>query len=340
MVFRSAKHWWLRRDADAERLASGDDRDYCEVSHHSSGLPPIREVTVKTFSQARGIRRPGFQLLTLFQPSPALTTTHLDIPCFLPNAHGIHYTVYLPLACLTVFLLLICNIRQPRRYNASSFEDGNASDAGASPLLSPLLLSPAPPTSVQINVRSPVPNSASKFYSASHARLSHRSLSPHPSPRPSPRLSPLDLDDDDYDELYPAQYATRRDDLPPVFLNGLPPEFRQSQPENQLLTPLSAKFPAPDPKRQLPLFTHRRAASLNWTWSFVAGGRRRRVSLPILTRKQVWAWCRYSGSFVMDLARGRRAGGANLARDMLMDCLSVFLAAGFTWSALCWWFLL
>ena len=306
--------------------------------HHRSGLPPIREATVKTFSEAKGIRRPGFQLLTLFQPSPALTTTHLDMPCFLPNAHGIYYTVYLPLAFLTVLLLLICNIRQPRRYKESTIEDEVGFDRsdGSPPLLSPLLLTPNPPTSIQINVRSPMPNSSSKFYSASHARLTPRMLSQLPSPLPSPRPS---VSDDDYDELYPAQYATRRDDLPPVFLNGIPPEFQQFQPENRILTPLSAKFPGPDPMRQPPRFTHRRAASPNYTWSFVLWGRRRRISLPILTLEQIWAWCRYFAFFVGDLLRGRRVGGANLARDMFMDCLSVFLAAGLTWSVVCRWFL-
>jgi len=258
------------------------------------------------------------------------------MPCFLPNAQGIYYTVYLPLALLTVFLLLICNVRQPRRYNASIIEDESGdSPEGDSPLLSPLMLTPNPPMSIQINVRSPVPNSASKYYSASHARLTTRALSPLPSPRPSPRTSTLSLVDDDYDELYPTQYATRRDDFPPVFLNGIPPEFQRFQPENRLPTPLSTKFPM----QQLPRFTHRRAASLNFTWSFVFGGRRRRLSMPILTREHIWAWCQHSVFFVVDLVRGRRVGGANLARDMLMDCLSVFLAAGLTWSVLCWWFL-
>ena len=305
--------------------------------HHRSDLPPIREVTVKTFSEARNIRRPGFQLLTVFQPSPALTATHLDMPCFLPNAQGIYYTVYLPLALLTVFLLLICNIRQPRRYQAPTVDDEATSDGSdaISPLPSPSLLTLNPPTSIQINVRSPVPNSASKFYSASHARLAPRMLSPLPSPLNSPRP----LEDDDYDELYPAQYATRRDDMPPVFLNGIPPEFQQFDPESRLRTPLSAKFPAPDPLRQLPRLTHRRGASAKYTWSFVFGGRRRRISVPIITPERAWAWCRSSASFVTDLLRGRRVGGVDLTRDLLMDCLSVFFTAGLTWSVLCWWFL-
>ena len=274
----------------------------------------------------------------MFKPSPALTTTHLDVPCFLPNAQGIYYTVYLPLAVVTIIFLLICNIRQPRRYQASTIEDEAESGSdGSPPLLSPLMLTPGPPTSIQLSLRSPVPNSASKFYSASHARLAPRAVSPSPSPRHSPRAAVLHIEDDDYDELYPAQYATRRDERPTLFLSGIPPEFQRFQPENRIATPLSAKFPTPD--RLLPRLTHRRAASLNYTWSFVLGGRRRRISIPILTREFVWDWCRHSASFTLDLVRGKRVGGADLTRDMLMDCLSVFLAAGLTWSGICWCFL-
>ena len=296
-------------------------------------------MTVKTFSQARGIRRPGFHLLTLFQPSPALTTTSLDMPCFLPNAHGIHYTVYFPLALVTILLLLICNVRQPRRYQAATIEREAASNGsdGSPPLLSPVSFSPSLPTSIQISVRSPVPNSASKYYSAAHARVTPRVASPLPSPLHSPRSAMLNIEDDDYDELYPSQYAIRREEKSPVFLNGIPPEFQRFQPENRVFTPLSAKFPTPD--QQLPRFTHRRAASLSYTWSFVFRGRRRRISIPILTREHVWAWCQHSASFALDLVRGKRVGGANLTRDMIMDSFSVFLAAGLTWSAICWWFL-
>ena len=299
----------------------------------------MREVTVKSFSEARGIRRPGFHLLTLFQPSSTLTTTHLDIPCFLPDANVIYHAVYLPLAIVTVILLLMCNIRQPRRYQASTIEDEAASSGsdGSPPLLSPLALSPNPATSTQLHVRSPMPNSASKFYSASQTRLTPMGLSPAPSPLASPRSSTLNIQDDDYDELYPAQYATRKDERPPVFLSEIPPEFQRFQPEHRMVTPLSAKFPGPD--RSLPRLTHRRSPPLHYTWSFVLRGRRRRISISIPTCEQVWAWCRHSVLFTSDLLRGRRAGGANLTRDVLMDTLSVFLAASLTWSSICWWFL-
>ena len=182
-----------------------------------------------------------------------------------------------------------------------------------------------------------MPNSASRFYSASHARRPSAPSSSFHSPHQSPRSAALRIEDDDYDELYPAQYATRKDDRPPVFLNGIPPEFQRSQPENRIVTPLSTKFPPPD--RQLPRFLHRRAAGSNYSWSFVFGGKRRRVSIPIITGEHVWALCRHSALFAWDLVSGKRVGGANLTRDMFMDCLSVFLASSLTWSVICLWFL-
>ncbi|KAE8349541.1 hypothetical protein BDV28DRAFT_141005 [Aspergillus coremiiformis] len=46
---------------------SGDDHDYCEVTHHEfSGSP--KEITVKSLSWAMGVRRPGFLLTSLWNP--------------------------------------------------------------------------------------------------------------------------------------------------------------------------------------------------------------------------------------------------------------------------------
>ena len=49
---------------------SGDDHDYCEVLHHRypSAGGGIRETTVKSISWAMGVRRPGVQLLSLWNP--------------------------------------------------------------------------------------------------------------------------------------------------------------------------------------------------------------------------------------------------------------------------------
>ncbi|KAI9755179.1 MAG: hypothetical protein M4579_004375 [Chaenotheca gracillima] len=55
---------------------SGDDHDYCEVFHKgytsssgsSSTLGGLKEITVKSISFAMGVRRPGFQMLSLWNP--------------------------------------------------------------------------------------------------------------------------------------------------------------------------------------------------------------------------------------------------------------------------------
>jgi hypothetical protein len=96
---------------------SGDDHDYCE-HHHPQG---VREITLKSFSSSTGIRRPGFQLLSLIPPHEATTSkTHADRPCFLPDQSGVYYTVYLPVAILTFVYLFSTNIRAAwRRWNAA-----------------------------------------------------------------------------------------------------------------------------------------------------------------------------------------------------------------------------
>lgn len=96
---------------------SGDDHDYCEHKHPQG----VREITLKSFSSSTGIRRPGFQLLSLIPPHEATTSkTHADRPCFLPDQSGVYYTVYLPVAILTFVYLFSTNIRAAwRRWNAA-----------------------------------------------------------------------------------------------------------------------------------------------------------------------------------------------------------------------------
>jgi ethanolamine phosphate phosphodiesterase len=103
---------------------SGDDHDYCEVFHKGyTGSPftgAIREITVKSISWAMGVRKPGFLLLSLWNPvdpdgnplgsergggEPGRKTvqTHL---CLLPD----QLAIFIRYACLigvTVSALLI-----------------------------------------------------------------------------------------------------------------------------------------------------------------------------------------------------------------------------------------
>jgi len=79
-------------------VLSGDDHDYCEIIHPNN----IREVTVKSISMAMGIRRPGFQLISI--PVNDIDG-YADQPCLLPDQLRIYLKVYLPCAVITILIL-------------------------------------------------------------------------------------------------------------------------------------------------------------------------------------------------------------------------------------------
>ena len=56
--------------SDVSHVFSGDDHDYCDVLHsqYTSKQGGIREITVKSISWAMGVRHPGFQLVSLWNP--------------------------------------------------------------------------------------------------------------------------------------------------------------------------------------------------------------------------------------------------------------------------------
>ena len=83
---------------DIRYAFSGDDHDYCEVNHRSypSAGSGILETTVKSISWAMGVRRPGFEMLSLWNPLDA-TASDMLAPggptmqkhlCLLPDQIG------------------------------------------------------------------------------------------------------------------------------------------------------------------------------------------------------------------------------------------------------------
>jgi len=56
--------------AAIEYVFSGDDHDYCELVHktYPSKVGGIREITVKSISWAMGVRKPGFLMVSLYNP--------------------------------------------------------------------------------------------------------------------------------------------------------------------------------------------------------------------------------------------------------------------------------
>lgn len=98
---------------------SGDDHDYCDVTHHgyTSRQGGIREITVKSMSWAMGVRKPGFLLLSLWNPivvdGKSLSTDDTTIQtqlCLLPDQLSIFIRYGLLLAT-TLFVILVRAIR-------------------------------------------------------------------------------------------------------------------------------------------------------------------------------------------------------------------------------------
>jgi hypothetical protein len=69
---------------------------------------------------AMGIRRPGFQLLSLAPWAPENSNHRAtDTPCYLPDQIGIYLSVYIPLIILSIVILLLSNFLRVRRRNYS-----------------------------------------------------------------------------------------------------------------------------------------------------------------------------------------------------------------------------
>ncbi|EIW82717.1 Metallo-dependent phosphatase [Coniophora puteana RWD-64-598 SS2] len=128
---REVSSWVLERLRPAI-IFSGDDHDYCEVRHtytytdassNTTREEIVPEVTVKSFSMVTGVRRPGYQLLSLAArvPEPELlpqipqAPPPAHAPCTLPDQLGIYVLTYVPLAVLSVLVLVVVNVQRVRR---------------------------------------------------------------------------------------------------------------------------------------------------------------------------------------------------------------------------------
>ncbi|KAG8985750.1 hypothetical protein FRB90_004473, partial [Tulasnella sp. 427] len=118
---------------------SGDDHDYCDYVHRNpsggpgagSGSGDIREVTVRTFSMAEGVQRPGFHLLSLYTPQGGLPR-RADAPCLLPDQRKVWVWVYLPAVLGTVVYVgwINATLMQPAKGGHSSSGSGSGVGLG------------------------------------------------------------------------------------------------------------------------------------------------------------------------------------------------------------------
>lgn len=222
---------------DPSIVFSGDDHDYCDLTHQNG----VREVTLKSFSSSTGISRPGFQLLSLVPPDPSgpynMQRTIADRPCFLPDQAGVYWQVYLPMAVLTVLFLFGTNFRTAwNRWKASGHSlygdlKGRISPAFPSteniPSMStvrrtsdrPVPLSlPSRKSSQHLSGLTAMTPSTSSFQPRPHRVDSVFSRSAPVSPSASPRLGHTDLRDDDDESVIETPNLSRRSSY--IYMNG------------------------------------------------------------------------------------------------------------------------
>ncbi|KIV89791.1 hypothetical protein PV10_07166 [Exophiala mesophila] len=101
-------------------IYSGDDHDYCEIEHNEfTGRP--REITVKSMSWAMGIRIPGVQLVSLWNPvncDQMMGGQEMSVPrdtvqnhlCLLPDQLGI-FIRYAQTLVFTLIIIITATIR-------------------------------------------------------------------------------------------------------------------------------------------------------------------------------------------------------------------------------------
>ncbi|KAG5648554.1 hypothetical protein DXG03_003165 [Asterophora parasitica] len=110
---------FLLKELQPSVIFSGDDHDYCETTHPFSvnGISTwAREVSVKSLSMAMGIKRPGFQLLSLYPQRlmNAAPQTYADVPCLLPDQISIYLSAYVPLLLVSLLAVLVSSALRVR----------------------------------------------------------------------------------------------------------------------------------------------------------------------------------------------------------------------------------
>ncbi|KAL8941072.1 MAG: hypothetical protein Q9211_001974 [Gyalolechia sp. 1 TL-2023] len=127
---------------DVEFAFSGDDHDYCDVVHRRYTGPRggVREITVKSFSWAMGVRRPGFLMVSLWNPvderdrekPPSFEShgqdrrhetiqTHL---CLLPDQLAI-FIRYAALLVVTIVVIFVHALRTVNHASHAGYSNGN-----------------------------------------------------------------------------------------------------------------------------------------------------------------------------------------------------------------------
>lgn len=238
---------------DIEFAFSGDDHDYCEVVHrdYKSSRGGIREITVKAFSWAMGVRRPGFLLLSLWNPlnesdqmkaqksgDPKINTAsqhHQTIQtnlCLLPNQLSI-FIRYASFLGITLFALFIRAIKMTNEKNHN--RSGIYSNGRILPLTAESKSETSPPPTVSIQHQAQSNGLAVRSKAGRTRAASPYSFPSTIADGPRRNYSGIDLHDDPLDERWGRGRSYMEDDDHPKRKNTVEPrrvrigrEFRKS----------------------------------------------------------------------------------------------------------------
>lgn len=120
----------ILRKTSAKYVFSGDDHDYCEVEHMYTGdQGKVKEITVKSFAWTMGIRRPGFLLVSLYNPANGGLEAAGEAPtakshlCLLPDQIGTFFK-YVQMLVFSLFLIIAGVIVRRLRGTKQDEDDG------------------------------------------------------------------------------------------------------------------------------------------------------------------------------------------------------------------------
>ncbi|KAI0047527.1 hypothetical protein FA95DRAFT_1559071 [Auriscalpium vulgare] len=346
-------------------IFSADDKDYCDITHvlpHTSLDPSraIHEVTIKSFSRVRHIQQPGLHLLSLLPAPPASSPDHASnllssdrhahAQCLFPSAYGPATRLYLPGACLTLFIILIAHQQRLRRREQIRLETASPLPTPRSSQLNLSGLGPA-------HDEPPSPYSASSAYSYSYAyantppsqhgkayfdlpaRNDQNQRAPSGSmqgagglrtpgtpwtpwtPQSGGAHTRPDHDDEDGDDAdHPGEqylYVPRA---------GSPAQHMLDRRHAPHLRSLSTTSPPPF----LPALNS--APTYEWSYAFTFRGRRRRFAL----RAPRWVAKRLRA--VRESRQRRAFGGEGMWEGAGRDVGRVVGPAAVVWVGFAWWF--
>lgn len=120
----------ILQKTSAKYVFSGDDHDHCEVEHMYTGdQGKVKEITIKSFAWTMGIRRPGFLLVSMWNPTNGGLETAAGVPtiqsqlCLLPDQIGT-FVIYAQMLVASLFLIVAGVIVRRLRGTAGD-EDGS-----------------------------------------------------------------------------------------------------------------------------------------------------------------------------------------------------------------------